>query len=286
MYGDVSNPTVLEMGALILLHFAINGFMYGMLTANLASLLVSLSASRQRYTERMECVRDWLAMKQVSSELRSAVYDFFVLKYRSEKIFDEQELLAELGPSQLGGELVREMYSEILGRVPLFRGLNEEIVTCLCRSLRPLPVLSGLTVYRQGDLGSEMFILLDGSLQVTRYTEAAGTIQHTPVIRFQLLQSSPRGRRQCCNDLRYKPTGWVKRDQHQFEPCFFRADAMEDSAEDTEKNTLMVCCEEAQPLQVYTDFDENQGSTGYFLRPGDIIQVLDSLYESFFALLS
>ena len=41
----------------------------------------------------MDCVRDWLAMKQVSSTLRSSVYDFFVLKYRSEKIFDEQELL-------------------------------------------------------------------------------------------------------------------------------------------------------------------------------------------------
>eukprot|EP01052_Picozoa_sp_SAG31_P017886 SAG31_NODE_1243_length_9148_cov_8.476738_6_plen_99_part_00 len=66
------------------------GIMYGMLTASLASLLVQMSASRQRFMERMECVRDWLSMRQISASLRNDVYDFFVAKYSSEKIFDEQ----------------------------------------------------------------------------------------------------------------------------------------------------------------------------------------------------
>eukprot|EP01050_Picozoa_sp_SAG11_P007500 SAG11_NODE_627_length_8087_cov_3.567852_9_plen_161_part_00 len=89
IYGSVDDPTTYEMLCLILLHFLINGIMYGMVTASLASLLMSMSASRQLYVERMECIRDWLSMRQISPQLRSDVYDFFTQKYSSEKIFDE-----------------------------------------------------------------------------------------------------------------------------------------------------------------------------------------------------
>eukprot|EP01050_Picozoa_sp_SAG11_P006723 SAG11_NODE_533_length_8703_cov_7.183054_6_plen_604_part_00 len=159
IYGSVLDPTVNEMWALIILHFTINGIMYGMLTASLASLLVSLTASKQRFSERMDCVRDWLVSRRVSSELRSSVYDFFLLKYKSEKIFDERELMAELGPSPLVDELVREMYFEILERVPLFRGVPAEIVTCLCHSLLPLPVLASHNVRAHDDPRPVLFTI-------------------------------------------------------------------------------------------------------------------------------
>ena len=68
IYGAVSIPTVTEMFVLVLLHFLINGFMYGMLTANLASLLVSMSASRQRYTE-------------VSSSSRNTLYEIVLSRH-------------------------------------------------------------------------------------------------------------------------------------------------------------------------------------------------------------
>eukprot|EP01050_Picozoa_sp_SAG11_P005935 SAG11_NODE_439_length_9453_cov_8.007483_5_plen_169_part_00 len=56
VYGAIDSPTNVEMFGLVANHFVLNGLVYGMLTASLASTLVSLTASSQRYNERMDGV--------------------------------------------------------------------------------------------------------------------------------------------------------------------------------------------------------------------------------------
>ena len=70
-FGDGASST--EMILLVVINFFVNGVMYGMLTASLASLLVSMTASSQRYNEQMDGIREWMRSKRISTRLKSDI---------------------------------------------------------------------------------------------------------------------------------------------------------------------------------------------------------------------
>eukprot|EP01050_Picozoa_sp_SAG11_P007501 SAG11_NODE_627_length_8087_cov_3.567852_10_plen_141_part_00 len=109
------------------------------------------------------------------------------------------DLLAEIRPSPIASLLVREMYADIIAAVPLFRGLPDEIVTKLCMSLTPLPTLAGHDVYEQNALADEMYILIDGSLQVTKRMTGAHAPNYIPRVHFRLVRYGPARQWACCN---------------------------------------------------------------------------------------
>lgn len=57
---------------------------------------------------------------------------------------------------------------EALGRAPLFEGLTRKELTELARATDELSVPAGTVLCREGSLGSEFFVLLDGTATVTR----------------------------------------------------------------------------------------------------------------------
>lgn len=57
---------------------------------------------------------------------------------------------------------------EALSRAPLFDGLTRKELTELARATDELSVPAGTVLCREGSLGSEFFVLLDGTATVTR----------------------------------------------------------------------------------------------------------------------
>lgn len=60
------------------------------------------------------------------------------------------------------------MKLEALSRAPLFEGLTRKELTELARATDELSVPAGTVLCREGSLGSEFFVLLDGTATVTR----------------------------------------------------------------------------------------------------------------------
>ena len=58
VFGALPDPSATEMVMLVVNHFLLNGLLYGMVTASLASTLVSMTASSQRCVCRRRSQRD------------------------------------------------------------------------------------------------------------------------------------------------------------------------------------------------------------------------------------
>ena len=57
---------------------------------------------------------------------------------------------------------------EALKRAPLFEGLTKKELTELARATDELTVAAGTVLCREGSLGNEFFVVVDGSAEVTR----------------------------------------------------------------------------------------------------------------------
>jgi CRP-like cAMP-binding protein len=57
---------------------------------------------------------------------------------------------------------------EALARAPIFEGLSKKELTELARVTDDLEVAAGTALCRQGQTGSEFFVIMDGDVEVTR----------------------------------------------------------------------------------------------------------------------
>eukprot|EP01052_Picozoa_sp_SAG31_P017887 SAG31_NODE_1243_length_9148_cov_8.476738_7_plen_333_part_00 len=181
--------------------------------------------------------------------------------------------MSEISPSPIAGMLVREMYADIIAAVPLFRGLPDEIVTKLCMGLTPIPVLANHSVYEQNELADEMYILIQGSLQVTKRQTGSNAPNYTPRMKIKLVRHGMQSRAYCCNSMRFHYTGWIARSRGAFEQTLEGSEVFKEITDDAaSSNTFLRCL--APSIEVFVDFDERRGSTGYEVKEDDVIEVL------------
>jgi CRP-like cAMP-binding protein len=59
-----------------------------------------------------------------------------------------------------------------LGEIGLFGALSGEVLTYLSKSLKQIASMPGEVIFREGDLAHEMFVLLDGEVEVVKKSRA------------------------------------------------------------------------------------------------------------------
>jgi CRP/FNR family cyclic AMP-dependent transcriptional regulator len=64
---------------------------------------------------------------------------------------------------------------EALSRAPLFEGLSKQELRQLAQASEDLEVPVGTALCREGELGSEFFVIVEGEVDVTRSGEALAT---------------------------------------------------------------------------------------------------------------
>lgn len=67
-----------------------------------------------------------------------------------------------------GTDMARHAYHEHLTGIPLFAGLNEDELDAVAMSATQLDYAPGKVLMREGELAHEMFVVVDGTLEVTR----------------------------------------------------------------------------------------------------------------------
>jgi hypothetical protein len=81
--------------------------------------------------------------------------------------YNEAELL-NLLPFALAKKMRDHMYRQLVLNVPLFRGLQDQAMDRLVNLLRPFLAMKGQLIYREGDIGNELFIIADGRVRLQR----------------------------------------------------------------------------------------------------------------------
>ena len=167
-YGDVSPQTTLEKGTVSLL-MMFGGAFYGFIIASLASLLASWDINKTKLEAKMDSITNYMKVRKFPSHLYRKVRAYYRHYYAKKTALDEQAILVELS-TQLKRKVVDFMVSDLKGQilqqVPMFKNLDRTYLAVLLSILKPLTAMNGEYIVREGERGSEMYILMVGHLEV------------------------------------------------------------------------------------------------------------------------
>ena len=71
-------------------------------------------------------------------------------------------------PPALGKELMDELYMQSVKNVPIFRGLQEEVVVRICYALKPLQTMQHEIIFKENQLGQDMYIIEKGTVRLSK----------------------------------------------------------------------------------------------------------------------
>jgi hypothetical protein len=141
----------------------------------------------------MRAVRDWMTEKDIDRDSAQQILKYMNQKHQQQSGMDEAHLLAELPPT-LSKQISRHLYTEFLSSVPLFRGLDKEIVYKLCEKMVPMLAMKLQQIIQEGQVGAEMYFVLKGEVEVTKKMRRS-TLEPEKDYRLGFLSEVPRDAR-------------------------------------------------------------------------------------------
>lgn len=163
-FGDITpsrTPEYLVAMVVMLLGASLYAFIVG----SIASVLSGMNAERTRYRDRMQALMVYLQQRNVPPELHHRVrgyYDYLWAKHRGAT---ESELLKDL-PRSLQLDIKNQVAANILRRVPLFEFCSPVLRDELVGLLQLETFDPGSVVVREGEIGRDIFFIVDGRLTV------------------------------------------------------------------------------------------------------------------------
>lgn len=178
-YGDTVVPSRSTVEVAMVCVFMLFGvFGYGLIIANMTSVLSNIDVVSMRFRHEMDNVNKWLVFRSVPAFLRERVEVFFTYLERSQLGMLDKALLDGL-PCQLAKD-IREPYRALIEKVPFFRPqyrskeFISKIIAVLIRRIYP----PGSYILYEGEKQREMIIVKSGrvELYVRTTSEGVGTL--------------------------------------------------------------------------------------------------------------
>jgi hypothetical protein len=129
-YGDISahndNERIYCMFAM-----ALGSAYFAWLAGTVTGILAKGSAGTERFLGFLDEVRQFMDIKRFSDEVKHMVFVFYGLKYPTQLIFNDQEILDSL-PKGLRKRMQAETYMDTIENIPLFTHLPEAVKVEVC----------------------------------------------------------------------------------------------------------------------------------------------------------
>ncbi|KXS11724.1 camp-binding domain-like protein [Gonapodya prolifera JEL478] len=144
---------------------------YGSLFGNIASIIRFLDSSeavqeaQQRRTLKLAQMKRYMHSKAFPVELQQKISDHENFKLLRSQGMDDSNLFSDL-PRSIQVEIYSHLYLNLVRSLPLFQDTSLQFQTSVVLVLRPITVLAGWYVFREGDEGREMFFIQSGSVEV------------------------------------------------------------------------------------------------------------------------
>jgi len=172
----------------------------------ITSLLTSKAHSTTRFKEVIDELNEFMDARLLSVELRKKLNDFYMLKFPTMKIFDEERVFAGL-PWGLKRLVCTEIFQDVLRGCPLFHGMSDTVhdvtnfdslASEICSRFTDVYKTKGLHLTTEGSIPDALYVLRYGELSVESNGIALGTLKgtnHDVVGEMALLGLSRDGRR-------------------------------------------------------------------------------------------
>ncbi len=163
-YGDITPSTNLQTIYTVVLQIVGAG-MYGYVIGNIASLLANVNIARAQYMEKMEKINTFMKLRKIPEEIQANIRSYYEYLWESRRGYDEADVIHELPPS-LQLKVALFLNQDIIEKVPIFKGANEDLIRRLVLELSPAVYTPGDFIFRHGEHGTTMFFISRGSVEI------------------------------------------------------------------------------------------------------------------------
>jgi voltage-gated potassium channel len=163
-YGDIApaNPAQrLYAVGTIVLGVGFFGYLLGLI----ASIWAKRDPARTRFEESIERLSMAVKYGHLPHHLQHRIYEFHRYMWQQRLGYSEAEFLKEL-PRNLRAEVSLHLKRDLLQKCDLFVGADANFVREVAVHLRPIVLTPGDIVFRGGDVGDEMFFIVNGAVDV------------------------------------------------------------------------------------------------------------------------
>ncbi|KAL0476431.1 hypothetical protein AKO1_006294 [Acrasis kona] len=152
---------------------SIGVFLYVVFIGTVKSLLSTFDVQRDQFDNKLDSIRAFMEYRKLPSSIQAKLIDYFTYVFETRNTLNESVVLQEL-PPYIRQEVVMYMNRDIIAKVPIFQGLEEQFIASIVLKLRPRVGLPQSFVLRKGDIGREMFIITKGSVEVVSEPDEKG----------------------------------------------------------------------------------------------------------------
>lgn len=135
--------------------------------SQVSSILVEMSLAKQRFREELRLVNEYMRMKALPPELRDRVREYYDLRFREGKMFDEKQILSKTS-TPLRNEILQYNSRELKEIVPLLMNTPSELFKALSLHFEPGISAASDMIMHEGSDSTEQGIcfILSGSAEM------------------------------------------------------------------------------------------------------------------------
>ncbi|KAJ0412771.1 hypothetical protein ATCC90586_002401 [Pythium insidiosum] len=165
-YGDV-HATNTEERLFAMATQIVGACGFGIIIGNITKILENWNREAMSRVRKLSIVQEFVTKKSMPKQLKQNLLRYFRHYIARTSAFDERELLCEFSLS-LRGEILGEAYRNTFFQIPAFQQLSPQFVMDMAMYIKPLIAVKGDILARERSVGTEMFILNHGVVEVKR----------------------------------------------------------------------------------------------------------------------
>lgn len=140
---------------------------FGYLIGNITKILQNWNREKSTRARKLSMVQAFVQKKAIPKALKARLLRYFRHYIAKTSAFDERELLCEFSLS-LRGDILHETYKNSFFLIPAFQRLSPQFVMDMAMFIKPLIAVKGDVLAKENSVGTEMFILNSGIVEVKR----------------------------------------------------------------------------------------------------------------------
>jgi voltage-gated potassium channel len=138
---------------------------YAYVVGNIPVLIANANAARAAFDSRNEVIGEFMRIKQLPMDLQERVRDYYLYLWESRKNVSDAEVLGTL-PQALSVDVLVFLNNDILQKVEFFKGVKEIFIREVVSMLTTEAYTPGDYIIREGEFGTCMYFLTNGSVDV------------------------------------------------------------------------------------------------------------------------
>ncbi|XP_064636997.1 cyclic nucleotide-gated cation channel alpha-3-like isoform X2 [Lineus longissimus] len=140
-------------------------FVFALLIGQIRDIFEAAGAVKSNYRKTMDITLWYMQSLNLPKELQGRVRMWFNYNWDQQKTLDENSLIEAL-PNKMKTDLAINVHFGTLSKVMLFQDCDKNLLYDLILKLKPVLYLPGDYICRKGEVGTEMYIVMSGQVQV------------------------------------------------------------------------------------------------------------------------